>query len=149
MLLNDGCLHSSFPNFFFFNAPLCQFFLKPFITHTILLPSTRMRHQFFCHWELQISFELALEEMGGDRSGRWWRDKLTSMFELALSHSGRESTLGNQTDIWGQIVAFQSCEWRFVSEQHAVQLPFQSGRGLTEQVAATEKFTCVPPSLQL
>lgn len=70
-------------------------FFKSLISHIILLPSIRRRHQFFCHWELQISFELAREEMGGDGSGRRWRDKLTSMFELAFTHSGRESTPGN------------------------------------------------------
>lgn len=102
------------------------FFLKPFITHIILLPSTRMRHQFFCQWELQMSSELALEEMGGD-SGRRWGDRLTNMFELALTPSRRESTLGNQRDFRGQIAAFQSHEWRFVSEQHAGPVPSQSG----------------------
>lgn len=82
------------------------FFLHSLITGIILLPCTTMRHQFLCHWELQISFELALEEMGGDRSGRRWRDKLMSMFELALTRSGRETTLGNLRDFQGQIAVF-------------------------------------------
>lgn len=125
------------------------FIFKSLITHIILLPSTRMRHQFFCHGELQISFELAREEMGGDGSGRRWRDKLRNMFELALTHSGRESTLANRRDICRQIVAFQSREWRFLSPRRAAPVPLRSGRGLAEQVAAREKLTCAPPSLQL
>lgn len=36
------------------------------ITPINLLPSTEMRHQIRRHRELQISSELALEEMGGD-----------------------------------------------------------------------------------
>lgn len=103
------------------------FLLNSLITRIILLPSTKMRHQFLCHWELQISFELALEEMGGDRSGRRWRDKLMSMFELALTRSGRETTLGNARDFQGQIAVFSCHEWRFASEQHAVLASFQCG----------------------
>lgn len=44
-------------------------FYKSLITHIILLPSTKIRHQFLCHCELQISFELAREEMGGEGVG--------------------------------------------------------------------------------
>lgn len=127
------------------------FIFKSFITHIILLPSTSMRHQFFCHWELQISFELAREEMGGGGSGRRWRDKLRNMFELALTHSGRESTLANRRDICRQIVTFQSREWRFLSPRRAAPVPLRSVGtwGLTKQVAARGKLTCAPPSLQL
>lgn len=143
----DFCFpYSSFPSVFF--MPFYLHFFKTLITHIILLPSTRMRHHFFCHWELQISSELALEKMGGDRSGRRWGDRLTNMFELALTHSGRESTLGNQRDFRGQIAALQSRKWRFVLEQHAVPAPFQSGWGFMKEAAARETFTCVPPSLQ-
>jgi len=67
-----------------------------------------MRHQFLHHRELQISFELALEEMGGDRSGRRRRDKLMSMFELALTRSGGETMLGNlrvSVTNWGVLMS--------------------------------------------
>lgn len=105
-----------FPHSYFLNAFSClsTLFFFTLMAPIILLPSTRMRHHFFCFWELQISSELALEEMGGDRSGSRWGDGLASMFELALTQGGRESMLGNQRDFRGQIAAFQSHEWRFI-----------------------------------
>lgn len=106
----DKATNSLNQNVFLFCLPLCVFFFShsslSLITHIILLPSTKMRHQFLCQWELQISFELALEEMGGDRSERRRRDKLMSMFELALARSGRETMLGNLRDFRRQIVVF-------------------------------------------
>lgn len=83
-----------------FSALRHPFFLT-LMAPVILLPSTRTRHRFFCFWELQISSELALEEMGGDRSGRRWGDRLASMFELALTQGGRESMLGESQRLSG------------------------------------------------
>lgn len=104
----DKTPNYSYSLIFHFSASLSLliFFHHSLITHIILLPSTKMRHQIFCHWELQISFELALEEMGGDRSRRRRRDKLMSMFEFALARSGRETMLRNLKEFQWQIGAF-------------------------------------------
>lgn len=104
----DKTPNYSHSSVFHFSASLSLilFFHHSLITHIILLPSTKMRHQFLCRWELQISFELALEDMGGDRSGRRRRDKLMSTFELAFTRSGRETMLENLKEFQWQIGEF-------------------------------------------